>query len=887
MARCTPVSKDFEARQESLEKIGQKFVNNSVVKQFDKGTHTSMFKKLVYQVTDMEYRLPKVEELKLLNRIVDREIKRVGKDRGKFAELLYLPQEIYGDIPFLKKWYKDVQRSSLVLKGNTQEFNNGLNQIINLLKPAASNQGYKESFFEKVGLDSKRLQRELTNKYKKFNKLQQEGKREDAQRYYETEIQDFVTKGEGRVLQLFHELASMPAPEYKLKVREEKYADVVPAVQVWRGESGLGGLQKKGKDILVSGLRTFRNVLNQRKEEYSSKLDNFDAAYKQIDNLVKRFETGELQKDGYFPVLTFDILPTLSKASAKIYNKSDIKQNQEGVDLIAKVGDLLESNIYMNKNMREQGRVDSHIDYNVIPLIHSYGNSVSRFNYSIYNASKFIEAMHKMSDLMQKNNNPQLEKKLNFLKNYMSDTYSIIDGSKFAEKPMMTDVARGITAYEFGSKLGLNIRGAARNATQSLFNWVYFGNKGISEYREALGNADMRLRIEKGLKNNGILFPEIAEVYGSKLTKTEYDAKTGTYREVVDLSMSDNILSRMESIAETLGKPMSWVENRINRRLTFGIAYAKSFNVDANNARLMRKLFENKYIRSNRNNVEKYKELEKDSARYEKEYNEVLEKRAENFANDMTNNIHFDYSMPGKSKILTTPIGSVLGQFQHYGINFFNLQRKIVRDGTDAVFTGQWSNPAAYRMYRLGLMYTVINGMLAPMLNINTGNLIQNDTYERLSSYYKSIDEETRKEQFFGKGPLIGTLGGPFISDAIGLFNVMGLYEMDSDSMLSYLAGYEEMANDTDYSEEILQILNPGARRFIKQTVPSWQAGENLGSMFMGEFSLYPTKQSKERKEAILGFLGIDLDKKKPEPIKTIMDVNIEDVLKSLNKLEQ
>lgn len=887
MARCTPVSKDFEARQESLEKIGQKFVDNSVVKQFDKGTQTSMFKKLLYQVTDSEYRLPKVEELKLLNRIVDREIKRVGKDRGKLAELLYLPNEIYADIPFLKTWFKDVQRSDLTLKGNTQQFNNGLNQIIGFLKTAATNQGYKQSFFEKVGLDSKRLQRELTNKYKTYNKLQQEGKKADAQRYYETEIQEFVTKGEGKVLQLFHELASMPVAEYRRKVNQEKYADVVRAVQVWRGESGVEGLQAKGRKILLQGLNNFKDVLDRRKEEYSSKLDNFDAAYKQIEGLIKRFESGELQKDGYFPVLTFDILPTLSKASSKIYNKSDIKQNQEGVDLIAKVGDLLDSNIYMNKNMREQGRVDSHIDYNVIPLIHSYGNSVSRFNYSIYNASKFIDAMHKMSDLMQKNNNKQLDKKLRFLKNYMSDTYSIIDGSKFAEKPMMTDVARAITAYEFASKLGLNIRGAARNATQSLFNWVFFGNKGISEYRNALSNADMRVRIEKGLKNNGILFPEIAEVYGSRLTKTEYDAKTGTYREVVDLSMSDNILSKMESIAETLGKPMSWVENRVNRRLTFGIAYAKAWNTDANNARLMRKLFQNRYIQKNKNSLEKYKELEKDSARYEKEYNEFLERRAENYANDMTNNIHFDYSMPGKSKILTTPIGSVLGQFQHYGINFFNLQRKIVRDGSDAVFTGQWSNPAAYRMYRLGLMYTVLNGVLAPMLNINTGNLVQNDTYERLSSYYKSLDEETRKEQFFGKGPLIGTLGGPFISDAVGLFNVMGLYEMEADSWLSYVAGYEEMANDTDYSEEVLQILNPGARRFITQTIPSWVAGENLGSMLMGELALYPTRETKERKEAILGLAGIDLSKKKPEPFKTILDVNVQDVLKSLNKLEQ
>ena len=131
---------------------------------------------------------------------------------------------------------------------------------------------------------------------------------------------------------------------------------------------------------------------------------------------------------------------------------------------------------------------------------------------------------------------------------------------------------------------------------------------------------------------------------------------------------------------------------------------------------------------------------------------------------------------------------------------------------------------------------------------------------------------------------MIGTLGGPFISDAVGLFNVMGLYEMEADSWLSYVAGYEEMANDTDYSEEILQILNPGARRFFTQTIPSWQAGENLGSMLMGELALYPTKETRQRKEDLLGLVGIDLDKKKPTPIKTILML-IQDVLKSLNKL--
>ena len=39
-------------------------------------------------------------------------------------------------------------------------------------------------------------------------------------------------------------------------------------------------------------------------------------------------------------------------------------------------------------------------------------------------------------------------------------------------------LARGITSWQFISKLGLNLRSAARNATQSLQNYVYFGFKG-------------------------------------------------------------------------------------------------------------------------------------------------------------------------------------------------------------------------------------------------------------------------------------------------------------------------------------------------------------------------------------------------------------------------
>jgi hypothetical protein len=876
-ADCTYVSKSFEDRANSLRKIHDSFKDKDIIKQFDGPTQASMWKRLLYQVTDNEYRMPTVEELKLLTRVVDRNIKNIGKDRGKLAKALYLPSEIYKDIPFLRDWYEDVTRSSITMKGNQQLFNNGLNQIINILKPIAAKEGIK----------IKKVQQQLTDYYKQFNKLQQEGKTKEAKLFYEKEIQPYVIEGEARILRQFHELATMPVEKYKKARVSGEYANVARAVAIWRGESGVEGLQAQGREILIQGLKQFKNVFKNNYEFYKRELNNFEQSYKQIDNLINRFNSGELQKDGYFPVLTFDILPTLSKAGQLLYNSKDTKSSQQGIDLIGSVGSILDSNVYLNKHLKEMSNIDSHLDYNVIPLIHSYGNSVARFNYAVYNSAKFIEAQQKMSELLQNNKNKDLEKKINFLKTYMSDTYAMVDGSKFEKSPMMTDVARGITAFEFASKLGLNIRGAARNATQSLFNYVWFGSTGIKEYRQALLNSDMRVRIEKGLKNNGILFPEIAEVYGSKLTKTEYDPNTGAYREVVDLSMSDNILSKMETIAETLGKPMSWVENRLNRRLTFGIAYAKAWNTDANNPRLTTNLFESKYIRSTRNGKEALQKLKEDSVQYEKEYNAFLERRAENYANDMVNIIHFDYSMPGKSKILSSPAGSVLGQFQHYGINFFNLQRKIVRDGADAVFTNQWTSPAAYRMYRLGLMYTVINGILGPMLNFNTGNLVQNDTYERLKSYYYSLDEEKRKEQFFGKGPFIGTLGGPFISDMVGVFNAVGIYQMEPNSTIGWLAGAEQMAeeNSNSYTEKILGFLNPGVRRFFYQTIPSWYAGENLGSLFTGELGGYTNKKYKERKSSILKTFGLGKEEKQ-KAIKTLANLPDKDILKSLQFVE-
>lgn len=62
-------------------------------------------------------------------------------------------------------------------------------------------------------------------------------------------------------------------------------------------------------------------------------------------------------------------------------------------------------------------------------------------------------------------------------------------------------MARSLTAYQFMSKLGFNIRSAARNATQSFQNWIYFGTKAWREANDwAKGNENQKI-LQREMKN--------------------------------------------------------------------------------------------------------------------------------------------------------------------------------------------------------------------------------------------------------------------------------------------------------------------------------------------------------------------------------------------------
>ena len=101
---------------------------------------------------------------------------------------------------------------------------------------------------------------------------------------------------------------------------------------------------------------------------------------------------------------------------------------------------------------------------------------------------------------------------------------------------------------------------------------------------------------------------------------------------------------------------------------------------------------------------------------YDFHFEQFRRARANKAANELVTELHYNYDASGKPQIMTSPTGSVATQFQTYSVNFFNYQRKILKQGKNEVMSGLWQGEGAWRMYRLGMLYLAVGGIFSPLL---------------------------------------------------------------------------------------------------------------------------------------------------------------------------
>ena len=124
---------------------------------------------------------------------------------------------------------------------------------------------------------------------------------------------------------------------------------------------------------------------------------------------------------------------------------------------------------------------------------------------------------------------------------------------------------------------------------------------------------------------------------------------------------------------------------------------------------------------------------------------------------------------------------------------------------------------------------------------------------------------------------MLGTVGGPLISDVIDIGVMLDLVDLDDDSLLTIISGLEEA--DPTTSTEVgrkLKILNTFLARSYERHLPALASGRP-GFALQQEFALYPTAEARKRSRKIK-------KEKKDRGSKRTLPMNVEMSLRALSK---
>ena len=305
-------------------------------------------------------------------------------------------------------------------------------------------------------------------------------------------------------------------------------------------------------------------------------------------------------------------------------------------------------------------------------------------------------------------------------------------------------------------------------------------------------------------------------------------------------------VSKMEKVAGVMSKVAGskvvagmtrGIEN-FNRKLTFRIGFGRVYDLLDNPN--FTEFIQEKTLRTRGRKAT------------DKEVESIRQKYATDYGINSVVSLHFDYNDFSKSRAIRGPVGKVLGQFQHYSFKFFEKNWEVARRAKQDLFRGELNSANAWKAYRLGLVYFSAPALISSLTGIDFSRLVEHDLAEKiqkLGAYFMG-DDDDRREAYWGKGPVLGTMGAPVISDLLTLGTLYDVINLDDDSRWRILTGYQDFSHMSDdrKSMELINTLSTSVGRFRHRTLPQLAKG-NFGWALQSELGLYPTKKAKARQK--------------------------------------
>ena len=506
---------------------------------------------------------------------------------------------------------------------------------------------------------------------------------------------------------------------------------------------------------------------------------------------------------------------------------SDVQRDNilsEYVDATKKI------NINLLQRLKEKGDQSSeYFTRNPMLYAQKYIEQVIQFNHNSYVDLAYIKGLKKLTETAFRNEGTKEGDAAKVYTDIFNDLYNstMNKDSRVDTGSKASNVTRLLTSLQFVSKLGFSTRGAIRNGTQRLLNFMYFGGKMQMDTHNSFKSDKKYLEaMEAELHHHGLEFTDISKVTDGAVTANDLLAHGIDYEKGI-LTFKDR-----ETILDKATQAASWTADKsavltkyfenVNRKSTFKIAFHKR--------------------------VEQLKKSDRYSEFFEdSKIKDEMYRSAGNYASKITSLLHFEYAPHGKSKVFRTKTGAVLGQFQHYALSFANLQTQLVKDYGRALKAGDYKGEELGRIVRLMSIYAM-SELVSGYMNVDFTTYVNNDTVTRAGELVQLLtgDDDEQLKAFHSKGA-VGAIGLVPISDAIELHNLgaaAGYWNMlaDEKSTAGWLMGmrkYKSLDN-SEFAAEAAGMLSIELDRIVNNTFPARKYSNPLWSMIRAELGLYP-----------------------------------------------
>ena len=844
-----------------LKDIGDKYTKDSSIKAWGFDTNTEVYKDLFFDATGKELYAGQDINMKDLKKF-DSSVKGFISDlqgdgffnlNNAMVKHLFVGGAKAGKSPISKKFRSDLININNYKQRHHQRLHGYYQDMMTHFKKAIMSYD--------LNINSRKAFNELTTKEQDYVMNSLNNKEDNPTLIKDLDVllgSDGFLQNEGKIFQDFIDVVTTGSAKYISEKYKEptltskgkgEYNDhLMNAVNSWKE------IQTISKKILIDSVGSLKNVVSRKRADTEGTKKLLEE-YTKIENQLKGY------KDNYIPHYILELVGKSMEIREALHSKDAMPEAELESFFLRQAESAAKINDQLLDRLKKPGREESeYFSRNPQLYAHKYIADVVRFNFSTKLDEKLLDAMDGLTEAFSKNTNTaDIETTARAVEKLIGDMHgTAINGVAMSDAAK--NIVRIATSIGFASKLGFSTRGALRNATQVLQEFTYFGAKGLREAGKFYEQGDMKDLMEIELARHGLKFEDPSKfTEGAILQKDLSDIGIDIQDGHIYYSDKKTILDKGADLASKTAQAsaslipilnMKTIENW-NRRHTFKTSFAIGYNQLQGEYREMRTL--------NRDTQ---------SERYEYLKNRRL-KQAGKFAAKMVSEIHYEYSPWEKAQVLTTPVGAVLGQFQHFGLSFLNFQAQILKKAGKDLAAGDYLGENAWRMYRLFTMYSIASA-IGWAANLDFSNIFNNDTVEKVKDLKSAFfgDPDEKDEAFYGKGPLIGLAGAVPLSDLMTLVNIgaaKGYYDLsfDEDNMVTWLAGVRDYSNktDTQLNYELARTFSTSIGRFAYKTYPAFK-NSGLVQAIMMESGLFPTKETKTGHDWIF---GTDLSKGKKQ----------------------